>query len=248
VSHAPEGDWLNIAPLRILSFDIECAGRKGIFPEANIDPVIQIAAMVTRQGMLLGPTMLYQTDRSGENRPFVRNVFTLNTCAHIVGSQVLEFKDERTLLLEWRKFVEKVDPDMMIGYNISNFDLPYLLDRAKALRIPDFAFLGRMIGELAVNTNLTPRCQDRSQRYALLFKSLRPKGFESSQYGRSSAAGYPPGHAARLQASKLYAQCCMCTILGGTERGRTPLNHHRVAERYRGFTAATGGLLPESGS
>ena len=84
---------------------------------------------------------------SGEKKPFVRNVFTLNTCAHIVGSQVLEFKNERDLLLEWRKFVEKVDPDMLIGYNIANFDLPYLLDRAKALKIPDFAFLGRMKGK-----------------------------------------------------------------------------------------------------
>ncbi|KAK4688039.1 DNA polymerase delta subunit 1, partial [Tremellales sp. Uapishka_1] len=130
ISHAPDGDWANIAPLRILSFDIECAGRKGIFPEADKDPVIQIAAMVTRHG---------------ESKPFVRNVFTLNTCAHIVGSQVLEFKDEKQMLLEWRKFVEKVDPDMVIGYNISNFDLPYLLDRAKALRIPEFCFLGRLI-------------------------------------------------------------------------------------------------------
>ena len=34
VSHAPEGDYMGIAPLRILSFDIECAGRPGIFPEA----------------------------------------------------------------------------------------------------------------------------------------------------------------------------------------------------------------------
>ena len=50
VSHAPEGIWSKIAPLRILSFDIECAGRKGIFPEASTDPVIQIANMVTRQG------------------------------------------------------------------------------------------------------------------------------------------------------------------------------------------------------
>jgi DNA polymerase delta subunit 1 len=50
ISHAPEGDWSSIAPLRILSFDIECAGRKGIFPEAEEDPVIQIANMVTRQG------------------------------------------------------------------------------------------------------------------------------------------------------------------------------------------------------
>ena len=52
ISHPPEGEWSKIAPLRILSFDIECAGRKGIFPEANQDPVIQIANMVTRQGNL----------------------------------------------------------------------------------------------------------------------------------------------------------------------------------------------------
>ncbi len=30
VSHAPEGQWADVAPLRILSFDIECAGRKGL--------------------------------------------------------------------------------------------------------------------------------------------------------------------------------------------------------------------------
>lgn len=51
ISHAPDGEWSKIAPLRILSFDIECAGRKGIFPEAAIDPVIQIANMVTVQGI-----------------------------------------------------------------------------------------------------------------------------------------------------------------------------------------------------
>lgn len=53
ISHPPEGEWAKIAPLRILSFDIECAGRKGVFPEASIDPVIQIANMVTRQGRAL---------------------------------------------------------------------------------------------------------------------------------------------------------------------------------------------------
>ena len=29
ISHAPEGEWAKVAPFRILSFDIECAGRKG---------------------------------------------------------------------------------------------------------------------------------------------------------------------------------------------------------------------------
>jgi len=50
VSYPPEGEWSKIAPLRILSFDIECAGRKGIFPEPVFDPIIQIANMVTIQG------------------------------------------------------------------------------------------------------------------------------------------------------------------------------------------------------
>ena len=76
ISHAPEGEWQKIAPFRILSFDIECAGRKGIFPEPEMDPVIQIANMVVCQG---------------EKDPFVRNVFTLSTCAPIVGSNVIAF-------------------------------------------------------------------------------------------------------------------------------------------------------------
>ncbi|KAJ6581215.1 DNA polymerase family B-domain-containing protein [Mycena capillaripes] len=129
ISHAPEGDWSSIAPLRILSFDIECAGRKGIFPEAEEDPVIQIANMVTRQG---------------DQKPFIRNVFTLNTCSNIVGSQVLTFKDEEKLLQAWSDFVTEVDPDVVIGYNIAGFDFPYLLDRAKALKAVKFPYLGRL--------------------------------------------------------------------------------------------------------
>jgi DNA polymerase delta subunit 1 len=49
---APEGEWQKMAPLRILSFDIECAGRKGVFPEPHTDPVIQIANVVTINGKL----------------------------------------------------------------------------------------------------------------------------------------------------------------------------------------------------
>ncbi|KAJ1306779.1 hypothetical protein OPQ81_007765 [Rhizoctonia solani] len=131
ISYPAEEEWSKVAPLRILSFDIECAGRKGIFPEATIDPVIQIANMVTVQG---------------ETSPFVRNVFTLDDCAHIVGTDVISFKNEDAMLLAWRKFVEEVDPDVVIGYNIANFDLPYLLDRARALpgAADKFPYLGRI--------------------------------------------------------------------------------------------------------
>ncbi|KAG0004858.1 DNA-directed DNA polymerase delta [Entomortierella chlamydospora] len=129
ISHQPEGEWSKIAPLRIMSFDIECAGRKGIFPEAKIDPVIQIASMVTVQG---------------ESKPFIRNVMVLNTCAHIVGTHTMSFDQEEKLLASWADFVRRVDPDVVIGYNTSNFDFPYLLDRAKHLGVNKFPFLGRL--------------------------------------------------------------------------------------------------------
>ena len=123
IAHKPEGEWAKMAPLRILSFDIECAGRKGIFPEANQDPVIQIANVVTRYG---------------EKKPFVRNVFCLDTTSLIVNTQIFEFSREETMLRKWRDFLEEVDPDIIIGYNICNFDFPYLLDRAKHLKVADF--------------------------------------------------------------------------------------------------------------
>ena len=34
----------------------------------------------------------------GESKPVVKNVMTLNTCAGIVGSEVMAFQDERDLL------------------------------------------------------------------------------------------------------------------------------------------------------
>lgn len=129
VSHPSEGEWLKMAPLRIMSFDIECAGRKGVFPEALMDPVIQIANVILRQG---------------ESRPFVRNVFTVKSCAPIIGLEIFSHEEEADMLLAWRDFVVRADPDVIIGYNSANFDLPYLLDRAKALGVPKFPYFGRM--------------------------------------------------------------------------------------------------------
>ena len=55
------------------------------------------------------------------------------------------------MLHAWRDFVEEADPDVVIGYNIGNFDFPYLMDRAKALKAGRFPFLGRMKGMFLFN-------------------------------------------------------------------------------------------------
>ena len=57
--HPSSGVYASIAPVRILSFDIECASERGTFPKAEKDPVIQIANIVKIHG---------------QEHPFVRNV------------------------------------------------------------------------------------------------------------------------------------------------------------------------------
>ena len=61
-----------------------------------------------------------------------------------MGSQVIPHEDEGKMLVAWRNFVSDVDPDIVIGYNIANFDLPYLMDRAKHLKATEFPYLGRL--------------------------------------------------------------------------------------------------------
>ena len=144
-----DGEWAKMAPLRVLSFDIECAGRKGIFPEANQDPVIQIANVVTK---------------TGDSKPFIRNVFVLGDCSPIVNTQIFEhggdlLEAEKKMLMAWRDFLEKADPDVIIGYNISNFDFPYLLDRAKHLKLGKFPYWSRIksVQSVAKDTNFSSK-------------------------------------------------------------------------------------------
>jgi DNA polymerase delta subunit 1 len=144
IAHEPKGAWAKMAPLRILSFDIECAGRKGVFPEAQMDPVIQIANVVTRYG---------------EKKPFIRNVFCLDQTSTIVNTQIYEFDREEKMLRKWRDFLEEVDPDLIIGYNICNFDFPYLLERAKHLKVADFDQWTRLksVRSVAKETNFSSK-------------------------------------------------------------------------------------------
>lgn len=129
IAHPAEGEWSHSAPLRILSFDIECSGRIGVFPEPEHDAVIQIANVVAV---------------TGSSKPFVRNVFTVKSCSPITGSKIYAHETEAEMLSHWRDFIVDVDPDVIIGYNTTNFDIPYLINRAKALKIAKFPYFGRL--------------------------------------------------------------------------------------------------------
>ena len=53
------------------------------------------------------------------------------------------------MLQRWRDFVKQVDPDIITGYNIINFDLPYIIERAEFLKVPYFPQFSRLLNNLS---------------------------------------------------------------------------------------------------
>ncbi|MCH7880377.1 MAG: DNA polymerase II [Proteobacteria bacterium] len=61
-------------------------------------------------------------------------------------SQTIEYlADEKALLYRWVAWVEKIDPDIFIGWNVVNFDFRLLHKRAQALEIPLTIGRGRSV-------------------------------------------------------------------------------------------------------
>ena len=69
----------------------------------------------------------------------MRNIFCLKPIDKIEGAQVRSFTSEAAMLEAWRDFLLEIDPDVLTGYNICNFELNYLIERSRALKIPNFS-------------------------------------------------------------------------------------------------------------
>ena len=122
----------DIGPMLVASFDIECVSMDGGFPEAKKegDKVIQIGTTVHRHG---------ETDCC------LRHIIVLGPCHEIEGAIVESYETEEEVLLAWRNFMKRLDPDILTGYNIWGFDLKYMYDRAKLLEIDtEFCQIGRL--------------------------------------------------------------------------------------------------------
>ena len=118
------------APFTLLVFDMECLPQAdGSFPQAQLDPIIQISVVLDRN-MLQGtnasyhlftwrPTVLKQVD---EFDP-------AGTVMHV-------HDDEKLMLEAFVLFVARSDPDVISGWNVQGFDLPYLIERCQKLGVP----------------------------------------------------------------------------------------------------------------
>ena len=107
-------DRSDIAPLRIMSFDIECYSSTGAFPDPrNPSDVIFQIGMTTKA--------------------FGREGFIDRKCLCLKetsGPDVECFETEAALLETFQKYLQKIDPDIITGWNIFGFDLEFLHMRA----------------------------------------------------------------------------------------------------------------------
>ena len=143
---APEN--MAVAPLRILSFDIEAAATRGVFPKPDTHPAIIIAASVGNFGGSPG----VEAPASGH----VAFAFGSALRDNLEGP-CLRFPTEAGMLDAWRRFFLAYDPDIVTGWNTNGFDWPFLVGRAKTLSVPACNALGRL------STSRDVRCWEKER-------------------------------------------------------------------------------------
>ena len=117
---SPVKDKDSIAPLKVMSFDIECYSSTGAFPNPKIpgDCVFQIGMTTVAFG---------EVD--------MRSTRKCLCLKQTDGPDCESFKTERELLEAFGRYLAEVDPDIITGWNIFGFDLEFLFVRASRLGV-----------------------------------------------------------------------------------------------------------------
>ncbi len=110
-----------IGKFLIASFDIETTTKdlsRHPMWQCKTDTIIQIATTVERFG---DPDWSYKF------------IAVLGPCGDIPGATVLRCETEKDLITGWCKFIRRLDPDILTGYNTTGFDYEYIMERAYML-------------------------------------------------------------------------------------------------------------------
>ena len=152
----PDNEDNSVAPIRQASFDIECYShdRKFPKPEDIQNKCIQIATAIKDYG----------------SKDFtIKHILALGPCNEIEGAIVDVCETESELLCKWALLLQKLDPDVLIGYNIFGFDLNYVMVRAEKLGVLDkFAFMAKLSNYKCVITKKELKSKAYGANYYLM--------------------------------------------------------------------------------
>lgn len=128
-------DLPSIAHPMVMSFDIEANSKWVIkMPDANIpeDVVFQISCIFTRQ----------QTDGSMFEHKVLLSLGNPQVKNYLEDVEVRIFDTEYDLLVGYKTLLDEFEPNVIIGWNIFGFDLPYLHQRAINARCVEYFYQG----------------------------------------------------------------------------------------------------------
>jgi DNA polymerase elongation subunit (family B) len=115
-------------PARVCVADIECEDTQG-FPEPERDA---ITAITTWDSF----TDEYITFVTTNIEGWVEK-----------NHKVIPFSDEKSMLNEFMNYIKQIDPDILTGWNFTDFDLPYILKRTLTIGM-DPAIMARLPGKI----------------------------------------------------------------------------------------------------
>ncbi|TGC06782.1 DNA-directed DNA polymerase [Methanolobus halotolerans] len=110
-----EIEKLSNAPLKNLAFDIECLPLGGSMPVPETSPVIMISLSFSPAFKGYDTMVLVSKDVEG------------------VAGNVECLGNEATMLGRFFEIFQQYDPDIVSGYNVIDFDIPYIADRVNIL-------------------------------------------------------------------------------------------------------------------
>jgi DNA polymerase delta subunit 1 len=132
--------WKNINPIDIttpakiyvLSFDIESYSDRGFKSQKNIFPDPNLETDIITQ---IGSTLHIYGTKVKEEYCFTINSKEDKYVEEQENIITIVSDTEKELLQKWIKFIRNLDPDIITGYNINNFDWEYIYKRCQFLDI-----------------------------------------------------------------------------------------------------------------
>ena len=107
----------------VMGFDIEVNSHNpGKFPDAKEpgDKVFQISCVLAREGC-----------HPDEYKPYLLTLGDPDQESVGENVDIRRFKTEPNLLIGFKDLIRETNPNVISGYNILGFDIPYLIDRSK---------------------------------------------------------------------------------------------------------------------
>jgi len=148
-------------PLKIMAFDIECVAEgSSRVPDATRDPIIMISVVFSE--------------------PYKRRESLVLSTRAFTGVDSAE--GEKEMLEKFLGVISGYDPDVLTGFNVNNFDLPYVIERMRSNGIRPL--LGRCTQKPAMSKKLTARFRNAIVGRVIVDSyELVKKDFALQRYG-----------------------------------------------------------------